>query len=60
MEYVLTNAYKSISYENTNKAEVFMSILTKMHCGKYSILIQRHSFEIRSYLTALKYNEGNV
>ncbi|CAH1375544.1 unnamed protein product, partial [Tenebrio molitor] len=55
---VLLKANMLIDNETNNRAELFMSILARFNMGKRLNLIQRDSFQIRSYLTGLRYNQG--
>lgn len=55
---LLTKASILIDRETNNRAELFMSILARFNMGKRLNLIQRDSFQMRSVLTGLKYNEG--
>ena len=45
-------------YFTTNLAESFMSILALINFGKHKNFIQGGEFTIRSFVAALKYNEG--
>ncbi|KAF2882481.1 hypothetical protein ILUMI_23706 [Ignelater luminosus] len=47
-----------IDNETNNRAELFMSLLARFNMGKRLNLIQRDGFQMRSYLSALRYNVG--
>lgn len=55
---LLAKAHLLIENETNNRAELFMSILARFNMGKRLNLIQRGSFQTRSYLTGLRYNKG--
>jgi hypothetical protein len=55
---VLVKTNMLIDNETNNRAELFMSILTRFNMGKPLNLIQRDNFQIRSYLTGPRYNKG--
>lgn len=66
MNQLLTNLKKMLTAhlladkETNNRAELFMSLLARFNMGKRLNLIQRDSFQLRSNLTGLKYNEGHM
>lgn len=57
---VISKAALLIEYETNNKAELFMSLLARFNMGKRLNLIQRDSFQTRSYITGLRYNKGST
>lgn len=60
LNVLLSKIHLLIDNETSNRAELFMSILARFNMGKRLNLIQRDSFNTRSYLTGLRYNEGHT
>ncbi|KAJ8916466.1 hypothetical protein NQ315_014683, partial [Exocentrus adspersus] len=58
LNMLITKSHLLIKNETNNKAECFMNILARFNMGKRLNLVQRNSYEIRSYLSALRYNNG--
>lgn len=58
LNILLSKIHLLIDNETSNRAELFMSILARFNMGKRLNLIQRDSFNTRSYLTGLRYNSG--
>ncbi|KAB0790356.1 hypothetical protein PPYR_15279, partial [Photinus pyralis] len=57
---ILSKSELLIDRETNNRAELFMSVLARFNMGKRLNLIQRDSFQTRSFLTGLRYNEGST
>ncbi|KAF2879117.1 hypothetical protein ILUMI_27056, partial [Ignelater luminosus] len=57
---LLTKVDLLIDNETNNRAELYMSLLARFNMGKRLNLIQRDSFQTRSVLSGLKYNEGHL
>nr|XP_022904792.1 uncharacterized protein LOC111416906 isoform X2 [Onthophagus taurus] len=58
LENLLVKAHRLVAKETNNRAELYMSLLAKLNCGKRLNLTQRNSFQNRAYITGLRYNEG--
>ncbi|XP_022913996.2 uncharacterized protein [Onthophagus taurus] len=58
MENLLKKCHKLVNNETNNKAELYMSLLAKLNCGKRLNLIQRGSFQSRAHIAAVGYNTG--
>lgn len=55
LNMLLAKAHLLIDNETNNRAELFMNILARFNMGKRLNLIQRDSFQLRSYLSGLRY-----
>ncbi|XP_018566989.1 uncharacterized protein LOC108907691 isoform X2 [Anoplophora glabripennis] len=58
MTRLLTNTDLLMDKETSNQAEIFMSILVMFDVCKRPNLIQSDSFQMRAYLTGLRYSGG--
>ncbi|KAK4885560.1 hypothetical protein RN001_001831 [Aquatica leii] len=58
LDNVIRKSHKLIDNETTNRAEMYMEILSRFNVGKRQNLVQRVSFETRAYLSGLRYNDG--
>lgn len=55
---MISQSHKLIENETNNSAENFMSLVCKLNSGKRLNLTTKGSFEARSYISGLRYNEG--
>lgn len=58
LSLLLAKAHLLINNETNNTAELFMSIMARFNMGKRLNLIQRDGFQIRAYLSGLRFNKG--
>ncbi|KAF2889851.1 hypothetical protein ILUMI_16322, partial [Ignelater luminosus] len=56
LNLIVIKSSQLIDNETNNRAELFMSLLARFNMGKRLNLIQRDGFQMRSYLSALRYN----
>ncbi|KAI4465284.1 hypothetical protein MML48_3g00003487 [Holotrichia oblita] len=60
LNLLLAKSHSLIDNETNNGAELYMNILARFNMGKRLNLIQRDGFQMRSYMTGLRYNEGQI
>lgn len=55
---LLRKSTQLVDNETNNRAELFMSILARFNAGQRLHLTGRRSFQSRTEMTALRYNQG--